>query len=256
MYEHLLISNPADSIRLITINRPRQFNALGKITFTELTNAIDEFEKSEDSIFVLIGTGRAFCFGADFQEFQNRSQLPELLRLFQDLILRIFNCEKITIAALNGFATGAGLDLALACDFRLASDRAKLGEAYISMGLVSDGGGSFFLPKMLGGAQALQFLLTGDSIEASRAHELGLVSSVHPADQLQNESVLFAQKLASKPQTALRLLKKLVKQNEQLNLEAALINEHDAQLKCFDDPVHQSIVAEFISRKAKKTSEE
>jgi 2-(1,2-epoxy-1,2-dihydrophenyl)acetyl-CoA isomerase len=256
MYEHLLISNPADSIRLITLNRPRQFNALAKITFTELTSAIDEFEKSQDSILILTGTGRAFCFGADFQEFQNRSQLPELLQVFQNLILRIFNCEKITIAALNGFATGAGLDLALACDFRLASDRAKLGEAYISMGLVSDGGGSFFLSKMLGSTQALQLLMTGDSIEASRAYELGLVSAVHNADQLQNESIAFAQKLASKPQTALRLLKKLVKQNDIVNLEAALRNERDAQLKCFEDPVHQSLLTEFINRKAKKITGE
>src|SRR5207342_2534472 len=111
MYEQIEVSHPAERIRLVTLNRPRQFNALGKTTFIELQETIDQFEQSEDSILILTGSGRAFCFGADFQEFQDRTQLPELLALFQKLILRIYNCSKITIASLNGFATGAGLDL-------------------------------------------------------------------------------------------------------------------------------------------------
>jgi enoyl-CoA hydratase/carnithine racemase len=256
MYEHILVSKGADSIRVVSLNRPKQFNALGRITFQELMRAIEEFERSEDSILILTGAGRAFCFGADFHEFHDRSQLPELLELFQNLILRLYSCSKITIAALNGFATGAGFDLALACDFRIASERAKLSEAYISMGLVSDGGGSFFLTRMLGISQALQLLATGDSIEPSRAYDLGLVSAVHPADQLYNETLLFAQKLASKPQTALRLIKKLVKENDQADLKTALQNERSAQLQCFNDPIHVSIVNDFLNRKAKKTGDQ
>lgn len=252
MPEHLQITNPAEKIRVITINRPKQFNALGKITFIELQEAVDQFEQSEDSILILTGAGRAFCFGADFQEFQDRSQLPDLLSLFQKLILRIYHCSKITIASLNGFATGAGLDLALACDFRLASDRVKLSEAYISMGLVSDGGGSFFLTKMIGMQRALQLLATGDSLDAQTAYSLGLIASVHPAEQLQQEAISFAQKLAEKPQTALRLIKKLVKANDRTDLESALRNERDAQLRCFEDPKHLELVNEFLNRKARK----
>jgi 2-(1,2-epoxy-1,2-dihydrophenyl)acetyl-CoA isomerase len=252
MPDHLLITNPTEKIRVITLNRPKQFNALGKTTFKELQEAVDQFEQSEDSILILTGSGRAFCFGADFQEFQDRSQLPELLTLFQKLILRIYNCTKITIASLNGFATGAGLDLALACDFRLASDRAKLGEAYISMGLVSDGGGSFFLTKMIGMQRALQLLATGDSIDAQTAYSLGLVLSVHPSEQLQNEAISYAQKLADKPQTALRLIKKLVKANDRTDLGSALRNERDAQLICFEDPKHLGLVTEYLNRKARK----
>jgi enoyl-CoA hydratase/carnithine racemase len=256
MYEHILISKPVDAIQVVTLNRAKQFNALGRVTFQELIRAIDQFEQSEDSILLLTGTGRAFCFGADFLEFQERSKLPELLELFQNLILRLYHCNKITIAAINGFATGAGFDLALACDFRVASERAKLGEAYISMGLVSDGGGSFFLTRMLGISLALQLLATGDPIEPSRALELGLISAVHPADQLYNESILFAQKLASKPQTALRLIKKLVKENDHADLKMALQNERSAQLQCFNDATHQSIVNEFLNRRSRKTSDE
>ncbi len=253
MPEHLQITNPVEKIRVITINRPKQFNALGKTTFIELHEAIDQFEKSDDSILILTGSGRAFCFGADFQEFQDRSQLPELLALFQKLILRIYNCSKITIASLNGFATGAGLDLALACDFRLASDRVKLSEAYISMGLVSDGGGSFFLTKMIGMQRALQLLATGDSLDAQTAYSLGLVVSVHPSEQLQNDAINFAKKLAAKPQSALRLIKKLVKENDRTDLKSALLNERDAQLVCFEDADHQRLVMEYLNRKERKT---
>jgi len=251
MFQHLEVTHPAEKICVITLNRPKQFNAMGKTTFIELHEAIDQFEQSEDSILILTGSGRAFCFGADFQEFQDRSQLPELLSLFQKLILRIYHCTKITIASLNGFATGAGFDLALACDFRLASDRAKLGEAYISMGLVSDGGGSFFLTKMIGMQRAFQLLATGDSIDAQTAYSMGLVISVHSAEQLQNEAISFAQKLAAKPQTALRLIKKLVKE-QQTDLENALDRECESQLICFEDPQHRELVNEFLNRKGRK----
>ena len=98
MFQHLEVTTPAEKIRQITINRPKQFNALGKTTFIELQEAINQFEQSEDSILILTGAGRAFCFGADFQEFQDRTQLPQLLTLFQKLILRIYHCTKITIA--------------------------------------------------------------------------------------------------------------------------------------------------------------
>jgi 2-(1,2-epoxy-1,2-dihydrophenyl)acetyl-CoA isomerase len=251
MFQHLEVTHPAEKICVITLNRPKQFNAMGKATFIELHEAMDQFEQSEDSILILTGSGRAFCFGADFQEFQDRSQLPELLSLFQKLILRIYHCTKITIASLNGFATGAGFDLALACDFRLASDRAKLGEAYISMGLVSDGGGSFFLTKMIGMQRAFQLLATGDSIDAQTAYSMGLVISVHSAEQLQNEAISFAQKLAAKPQTALRLIKKLVKE-QQTDLENALDRECESQLICFEDPQHRELVNEFLNRKGRK----
>jgi 2-(1,2-epoxy-1,2-dihydrophenyl)acetyl-CoA isomerase len=252
MFQHLEITSPAEKIRVVTLNRPKQFNALGKTTFIELQEAINQFEQSEDSILILTGSGRAFCFGADFQEFQDRTQLPELLALFQKLILQIYNCSKITIASLNGFATGAGLDLALACDFRVASDRVKLSEAYISMGLVSDGGGSFFLSKMIGMQRALQLLATGDSLDAQTAYSLGLVLSVHPSEQLQNEAINLAQKLAAKPQTALRLIKKLVKENDRIDLESALRNERNAQLVCFEDADHAKLVTEYLNRKERK----
>jgi 2-(1,2-epoxy-1,2-dihydrophenyl)acetyl-CoA isomerase len=252
MYTHIEVSYPAEKVCQIALNRPRQFNALAALTFEELRGSLKEFEESDNNVLILTGSGRAFCFGADFQEFQAKEKLPALLESFQSLILQLYNCSKPTIAALNGFATGAGLDLALACDFRIASDRAKLGEAYISMGLVSDGGGSFFLPQLLGVSRALSLLLTGDSIEASRAMDLGLVHSITTQELLPQAALDLASALAKKPQTALRLLKKLVKQNAGSDLETSLRNERNAQLICFDDRDHILLVNQYLDRRFKK----
>jgi enoyl-CoA hydratase/carnithine racemase len=252
MYSHLEISNPASGILQVALNRPKQFNALSEVTFRELDQVLTDFEKSDNNVLILTGVGRAFCFGADFQEFQDSNKLPDLLRQFQSLILKLYYCHKPTIAALNGFATGAGLDLALACDLRIASERAKMGEAYIAMGLVSDGGGSFFLPRLIGISRALQMLMTGESIDASQALSFGIVHSVTPPDQLASASVELARMLCSKPQNALRLLKKLVKQNALAGLETALKNEQDAQLNCFEDPAHLELVKDYLARRSKK----
>lgn len=252
MYEHLLISHPAEKILQITLNRPRQLNALGRVTIQELYHAFSEFENSEKRILLLTGAGRAFCFGADFEEFQNREYLSVLLQAFQDLIYRIYNSDKITIACINGFATGAGLDLALTCDFRLAADRAKLGEAYISMGLVCDGGGSYLLTRLIGSGRALEMLATGDAVSAADARSMGIVHQVWPAEELQVKALEFAGSLAAKPQTALRLLKKLIKENVDRDLKDALENERQAQMICFEDQTHQQLVREFLNKRSKR----
>ena len=247
-YEHLLLSEPASKILQVCINRPRQFNALSAQTINELSNCLQDFEQSEASVLILTGAGRAFCFGADFNEFQNRRQLPHLLELFQNFILKLYHCSKITVAALNGFATGVGLDLALACDIRIASDRAKLGEAYVSMGLVPDCGGSFFLPQIVGSAKALQMLISGDSVSSGEAKMLGLVQEIYPADDLSGAALTLATQIAEKPQTAVRLIKRLLKTPAD-SLESALEKERDAQLVCFEDPEHRAIVEEFLRKR-------
>lgn len=246
---HLLLSHPAENVLQITLNRPRQFNALARQTILELHSAISDFESSDDHILVLTGSGRFFCFGADFQEFNDQASLPGMLQLFQDLILKLYHCPKVTMAALNGFATGAGLDLALACDFRLAADKAKVGEAYIGMGLVCDGGGSFFMTHLLGPARAMEMLASGDSISAEEARNAGLLHKIFPAEELDAQTLALAKSLSEKPQTALRQIKKLVKLNTNSDLETSLRREREAQLICFEDPQHRAIVAEFLAKR-------
>jgi 2-(1,2-epoxy-1,2-dihydrophenyl)acetyl-CoA isomerase len=244
----LLISQPAERVCQITLNRPRQLNALARQTILELHQALSNFETSSDDILLLTGSGRFFCFGADFLEFEDRDALPALLQSFQDLILRLYHCPRITVACLNGFATGAGLDLALACDFRLASDKCKVGEAYISMGLVPDGGGTFFLTRLLGPGRALELLATGDSIQAQEAQRLGILHRLYNSETLQQESIEFAKLLCEKPQAALRRVKKLVKSTG-ADLKTALEREREAQLLCFEDPDHQAILRDFLARR-------
>jgi enoyl-CoA hydratase/carnithine racemase len=249
MFEHLLHTLPSENIQQITINRPRQLNALALQTIQELTRAIDDFETSRDHVLLLTGSGRAFCFGADFREFVHRDSLPSLLQLFQNLILKLYHCSKLIIACLNGFATGAGFDLALACDFRLAAEKVKMGEAYISMGLVPDGGGSSLLTRLVGPSRALEMFLTAEPITAEQALAYGVIHRVFSGSTFSQECLDFAKALAEKPQTALRLTKKLVKQNFDLN--SALEKEREAQLVCFQDPIHQQLVRSFLEKRKK-----
>jgi enoyl-CoA hydratase/carnithine racemase len=250
-YEHLSLTRPAEKVLQVHLNRPRQMNSLNRQTIQELHHAIQEFENSEEEFLILTGTGRAFCFGADFHEFENREALPDLLSRFQELILKIYHCSKITIAALNGFATGAGLDLALACDFRIAAEKVKLGEAYINMGLVPDGGGTFFLPHLIGSTRAFEMLIHGEAIAAEEALQIGLVHRVCPAAELSHIVLQFAQDLSLKPKKARQLIKALVK-NPSSTLEEALQKEREAQLKCFQDPEHRRLAEEFLKKRKKE----
>ena len=246
-YQHLELSKPADQILQVLLNRPRQFNALNKTKIQELFQALEGFESSTDEFLILTGVGRAFCFGADFTEFENREELPHLLSLFQRLISRLYDCPKITVACLNGFATGAGLDLALACDFRIAAEKIKLGEAYISMGLVPDGGASFFLPRLIGTGRALEMLLTGEAISAEQALQYGLVHRVYPPNELLESTLKFVAALSTKTKMARQLIKKLVKEPA-ANLHDALQKERESQLICFEDPDHRRLAEEFNAK--------
>ncbi len=242
-FETIQVSNPAEKILQVTLNRPRQFNALNKQTMLELKDALNlSFE-----VLILTGSGRSFCFGADFTEFQNRQDLPALLDLFQSLILDLYHHPKITIACLNGFATGAGLDLALASDFRFAAEKIKLGEAYISMGLVSDGGGSFTLPRLVGIACAMEMFLTGEAVTAEDAMRMGFVNKVCSQADLMPRTLEFANQLLSKPATARTHIKRLLK-NPSPTLQEALNKEWAAQLLCFDDPDHLRLAEEFNAK--------
>jgi len=247
-FETIQESNPSEKVLQVTLNRPRQFNALNRQMMLELKSAVQEFtERPEQECLILTGAGRAFCFGADFAEFQNRTALPDLLDLFQGLILDLYDCQKTTIACVNGFATGAGLDLALACDFRVAVEKTKLGEAYISMGLVSDGGGSFLLPRLIGPARAMEMFLTGDAVVAEEAMAMGFVNQVYPQSDLMAGAIEFANRLVSKPAMARSQLKKLLK-TPASNLRDALRNERAAQLLCFEDPDHLRLAEEFNAK--------
>jgi 2-(1,2-epoxy-1,2-dihydrophenyl)acetyl-CoA isomerase len=204
---------------------------------------------------ILTGAGRAFCFGADISEFTRSAQAgaadPRLILLdkVQEIIRLISGTPKPVIAAINGFATGLGLDLALACDLRIAAERAKLAEAFISLGLVPDGGGTFFLPRLVGLARAAEMIFTGEPLAAAEAERIGLINRVVPNDQLAKEIETLSDKLARSPALALGLAKQALWKNLQGNLDSSLQVEAQSQKICLETEDHREAVQAFLDKR-------
>lgn len=220
----------ADGVALLTLNRPDRGNAVVPELARDMLDALNQLE-SDRSIRVLIltGAGRQFCAGADLVEFQRyiEEQLPidhepYNARVLWPVTQRVVGCRLPVIAAINGGATAGGLDLALACDLRIASTHAKLGETYIKLGLNPGNGGTYFLPRLIGSGLAAELALTGDIIDAPRALEMGLVNRVVEADALLKESVALAARIAAYPRLALEATKQQLRQSWHLDLISSM----------------------------------
>ena len=178
---------------------------------------------------MLTGAGKQFCAGADLHEFQAwvRDVLPVTgepynARILHPVTQRITTSRLVFLAAVNGGATAGGLDFTLACDLRVASTRARMGETYISMGLAPGNGGSWFLPKLVGSGIAAELALTGDVVDAARALELGLVSRVVEPEELLPTAVALAERIAAKPARALDATKQALRASWQQDLASAM----------------------------------
>ena len=240
----------------ITLNRPRALNALNREIIDELFTALKEAGGDpEVKVLILTGAGRAFCFGADVSEFSRQIEpgnfAPSLLLLqkVQEIIRLLISTPKPIIAGLNGFATGLGLDLALACDLRVAAERAKLAEAYISMGLVPDGGGTYFLPRLVGLSKAAEMIFTGEPLSAAEAERIGLLTRVVPTEELAKAIHILADKLVKSPSLALGLAKQCLWKNLQGNLASALQEEAQNQKICLAGEDHREAVRAFLEKR-------
>ena len=193
----------ADRIATITVNRPDKLNALNDATIAELGVAIDEAISREDVGAVLLtGAGRAFVAGADISELEQQSPLEaqRRARAGQTIFRRFETSPKPTIAVINGFALGGGCELAMACHLRIASEKAKLGQPEVKLGIVPGYGGTQRLPRLVGRGAALKLLLTGDMIDAAEAHRLGLVDQVTaPEALLETARALATAMIANAP---------------------------------------------------------
>lgn len=193
----------ADRIATITVNRPDKLNALNDATIRELGVAIDEAIARDDVGGVLLtGAGRAFVAGADISELSAQTPLEatERSRRGQRTFQRFETSPKPTVAAINGFALGGGCELAMCCHVRIASEKAKLGQPEVKLGIVPGYGGTQRLPRLVGRGAALRLLLTGDMIDAAEAHRLGLVDQVVPPEQLiESATSLLRAMLANAP---------------------------------------------------------
>lgn len=191
MAYELLTFDVADRIATITVNRPDKLNALNDALMAELGRAIDEAVAREDVGGVLLtGAGRAFVAGADISQMVGEGALPmkERAERGQRTFRRFETSQKPTIAAVNGFALGGGCELAMACHIRIASEAAKFGQPEVKLGIVPGYGGTQRLPRLVGKGRALELLLTGEMIDATEAHRIGLVNRVLPAAELMNFS--------------------------------------------------------------------
>jgi len=209
MFDHLVLRNQ-DLVSTITLNRPEVLNACGAQTHRELQEAFDILEADPATrAIVVIGSGRAFCSGSDLREIGSiqGQEARDYVRLDFVTKNRIAGCSKPTIAAVRGHCVGGGLELALACDVRVASETAKFGLPEITLGSIPGSGGLQRLPPVVGLGIAKEWALSGRTIPAEEAHDRGLVNHIFPDSELEQRAQEFAQTFAERSSTAVRLAK-------------------------------------------------
>jgi 2-(1,2-epoxy-1,2-dihydrophenyl)acetyl-CoA isomerase len=234
----------ADRIATLTLNRPEKLNAFKDDMREALPPALDRIASDPDArVLVITGAGRAFSAGGDIQhmlDLQSRGASYEeflpLLDTGRKAVRRLTALPIPTIAALNGPAAGGGLNLALACDLRIASERATLGETFVRLGLHIDWGGAYFLPRLVGLAKALELCWLGEMIDAEEARRIGLVNRVVPHERFAEEVRTLASRLASAPQTSVRLTKRTLRASLERSLAGCLEAEIEAQEICWGTP--------------------
>jgi 2-(1,2-epoxy-1,2-dihydrophenyl)acetyl-CoA isomerase len=256
--EHaLILEKHEDGVVTLTLNRPDRLNALNTdlaVAFNEALGRIST-DKNIHAV-VLTGAGRAFCAGGDLAEIWKGRQendvagLEPLLRAGMQSVLKIRTMRQPVIAAINGAAAGAGMNIALAADVRFASDSAVFGQNFAKVGLFPDYGGTYFLPQLIGPAKAAEMFYAGEMIDAKTALEMGLVNWVVPTEQLAARAMEFAKDIAHGPRTASRALKQVLFGNQRVELTRALEYEVEEQMKCFaSEDCAEGLRAFFEKRK-------
>lgn len=236
---HVLL-DIADGIGTVTLNRPEKLNAFFGAMRDEIGIALEEVASREDvRVVVLTGKGRAFCTGADVGYMAGlieRGEFEEakaLVTAGRRVIGAITSMDKPVIASLNGPAAGGGANLALACDLRIASDRASIGQTFNRIGLHPDWGGTWLLPRLVGRARAAELFFFAEMVDAAEAERLGLVNRVVPHDELEAATLEWAGRLAAKPRLSLALTKQALQRSYGSTLDEMQDYEADAQDQCF-----------------------
>jgi len=221
----------ADEIGRITINRPEIRNALDLETLVEIEETVKNWDREpEVKVIVITGAGdKIFASGADLRELSRRTAIEALNPNMSGVYRTIEKCGKPTIAAINGHAAGGGLELALACDIRIAAEHAKLGLPELGLAIVPGAGGTQRLSRIIGKGRALELILTGDLIPAAKAEAIGLVSRCVPFEELDAAVMEYAAKLKKKGPLAVRLAKAAIHHGADIDMETALLLEKYAQ---------------------------
>jgi len=226
-----IIYEKSEGIATITLNRPEALNAFSKEVVEEVLNAVDDAGTDEDvRVLILTGAGdRAFSAGADIKSMVGMNSLKarELSFMGEKLCLALENLEKPVIAALNGYALGGGLEVAMSCDLRIASESSRMGQTEINIGLIPGWGGTQRLTRLIGRTKAKEMVFTGKMIDAKTAEQLGIVNLVVPADKFRDAVRQFALELASKAPVAIKVAKALINKGADISLDSALALERE-----------------------------
>jgi 2-(1,2-epoxy-1,2-dihydrophenyl)acetyl-CoA isomerase len=239
-YERVLVEI-ADGIGTVTLNRPEKLNAFDMHSCTELIEVLRTLSQAEAVRIILItGAGRGFCAGADLTALA--SDGPALVAAGKEIALLIRSAPKPVLAAVNGPAAGGGANLALACDYRLASEQASIGQVFHKLGLVPDWGGTFFLPRLVGISKALELVWSARMVPAAEAAQLGLFDRVVPHAQLGAETKALAGLWAGMSPVAVRSAKEALYRSETSSLAAMLDLEIEQQTALFKTPDAQHLI--------------
>lgn len=249
-----------EGVATITLNRPERLNALTFEVYRELTDTFAALRTEPDvRVVVIRGAGRAFCSGGDVHDIigelfdRDMEGLLEFTRMTCELVRNIRALRKPVIASLNGTTAGAGACIALAADIRLASEEAKIAFLFVKVGLSgADMGAAYLLPRLVGLAKATELLYTGDFISAEEAERVGLYNRVVPGDQLVEATREFATRLAQGPAFALAKTKELLDREANMDLDAALECEAQAQAICMQHPDYREAYEAFVAKRAPK----
>ena len=248
----VVLSERAGRVAILTIHRPDKLNALSEQVRVELLEELAQVEADADvGVVVITGSGeKSFIAGADIAEFAGRTPFDQRWAMRSPRIFDVMaSFPKPVIAMINGFCLGGGCELAMSCDLRIASDRARFGQPEINLGLIPGGGGTQRLPRLVGSGQAMRLILTGDMIPAAEAKEIGLVDQVVPHDELRAKTLELAQKIAAKSPLTLKVAKEAVRASERLAIEEGILYERDLFCLCFSSADKEEGVAAFLAKR-------
>jgi enoyl-CoA hydratase/carnithine racemase len=247
-------------VAVVTMNRPEERNALTEehqmLEFVDLCANIRRDRSVR--VLVLTGAGSAFCAGGNLKNMRDKkgfsAGLPADIRDtyrngIQQIPLALYELDVPTIAAINGPAIGAGMDISCMCDIRIASERASFASSFVKLGIIPGDGGAWLLSRTLGQPKAMELMLTGDTIDAARALELGLVSRVVPPDQLMPDALALAGRIAANPWRTVRLTKRLLRESDSMSLATSLEFAAAYQALAHYTPDHDEAVLAFLEKR-------
>ncbi len=257
MPEEPILTHVENRVATLTFNRPDKLNALSRDLLNQSIDCLKRWSRDpEIGAIVLTGAGRAFCAGGDVGMMAKQDEAPpsleqqiDGLREAQELSWLLYNIPKVTIAAVNGHAMGAGLGVCLSCDLRIASEWAKFGTAYAKVGFGGDFGTTWLLARSVGAAKAKELFFLGDILDAAEAHRLGLVNRVVVADQLAAQVGEIATRIAHGPQVSYRYMKANVNLAMTTDFRTLLDREAETHLRCGQTDDHKEGVRAFLEKR-------